>query len=114
MSPADVSQNPDPLRNRGIRTFLLCIPSWGVVIWAVLFVLSARTIPSIATGPLMSKTAIYLAVFCAVVGPFCWLAAVITNYRRREKRPAIWGMLIASGVAVIGTWVVLEHFAKAR
>jgi hypothetical protein len=97
-----------------LATLLLCIPCWGVATYGIVLILTIKLVPHSARS-LISASAVTAPAILAVISPFCWIAGLIVTYRRRKfgvVRLAGWVFVAASGIAMVCTWIVLEHFNR--
>jgi hypothetical protein len=97
-----------------LTTLLLCIPCWGIAAYCVVLIPTIKLAPH-SVRALISESAVIAPAILAVISPFCWIAALIVTYRRRKfavVRPAGWFFVTASGIAMVCTLFVLEHFGR--
>jgi len=97
-----------------LATLLLCIPCWGIAAYCIVLILTIKLAPHSARS-LISASAVTAPAILAVISPFCWIAGLIVTYRRRKfalVRLAGWVFVAASGIAMVCTWIVLEHFNR--
>ncbi len=97
-----------------LATLLLCIPCWGTAAYSILLILTIKLAPHSARS-LISPSVVTAPAILAVISPFCWIAGLIVTYRRRKfavVRLVGWVFVAASGIAMVCTWIVLEHFNR--
>src|SRR6266702_6468567 len=81
MSSPEPSISSVHFPNYGRRILLLCLPSWGAALWGVFLILIAALRISPAKALFLSKPVITLVSMTALLGPVCWIAAIVTAFR---------------------------------
>ena len=97
-----------------LTTLLLCIPCWGIAAYCAVLLLTIKLAPHSARS-LVSASVVTAPAILAVISPFGWIAGLIVTYRRRKfavVRLAEWVFVAASGIAMVCTFIVLEHFNR--
>lgn len=98
-----------------LTTVLLCIPCWGIAVFCLVLILTARLAPHSARS-LVSASALAAPLLLAVISPVCWIVALIVAYRRNKFAVRVqlagWVFVAASGIAMVCTWMVLDHFGR--
>jgi hypothetical protein len=99
-----------------LATLLLCIPCWGLAAYCAALILTIKLAPHSARS-LVSASVVAAPALFAVISPFCWIAGLIVTYRRNRYgarvRFAGWAFVVASGIAMVSTLIILEHFKSA-
>jgi len=96
-----------------VKTLLLCIPCWTLAAYCSILVLTAELSPHSAYG-LLSKRAIAFVIFLAIFSPISWAGGVVVACRGHRSgghvKLSTWIILVASGIAMLSTLAVLQHF----